>query len=86
MVVFDGGKNADFVESVLDLFLGKIGKFDLFQGINLVVLETLDFVDCGVRALAYVSKKIPSFEVIEKSLSDINIIWPDNFNHSCLEI
>lgn len=51
-----------------------------------MVLETLDFVDCGVRALAYVSKKIPSFEVIEKSLSDINIIWPDNFNNSCLEI
>lgn len=51
-----------------------------------MVLETLDFVDCGVRALAYVSKKVPSLEVIEKSLSDINKIWPDNFNYSCLEV
>jgi hypothetical protein len=52
MVVFDRGQNADLVESVLDLFLGKIGKFDLFESVYLVVFEALDFVDCGVRALA----------------------------------
>ena len=72
VVVFDGGKDADFVEGVLDLFFGEIGEFDLFEGVDLVVFEALDLVDSGVCALAWVRWEVPSLEVMEKSFSDIN--------------
>ena len=71
MIVLNGGKDADFIKGVLDLFLWKIGQFDLLERIDLVVFEALDLVDSGIGALAWVREELPSLEVIEKSFSDI---------------
>ena len=83
MVVLDGGKDADFVEGVLDLFFGEVGQFDFFEGVDLMVFEALDLVDDGVGALAWVRWEVPSLDVMENSFSDINYKiceWGDNFN------
>ena len=43
--MIDRGKDADFIECVLSLALVEIVELDLFDGVGLVVDESLGFVD-----------------------------------------
>lgn len=48
----DGGQDADLIDCIVYLSVGEIDKFDLFQGIDGLIDQSLHFVHTRVSPLA----------------------------------
>ena len=59
---FDWGKDSDFVEGILLLFVGEIGHFDFLESIDLRIDDSLDFVDARVGSFSELADNDEIFE------------------------
>jgi hypothetical protein len=63
VIGLDGCKDSDFVEGVDFLFLLEFMDFNFLEGVNLPIIDSLDFINSAKRALAKLGKREKVFKL-----------------------
>ena len=68
----DGGKYSNLIDSILKLFFREVIEFDFFEGILLMISQSLHLIDRWISALSwFMVIYVPSLASIVKSLMDM---------------